>query len=127
MSDDKKPQGPVSSSKVTYLRRGSSLRARAPSSMPVDGTNLHSLYIAIANLQMTCSRQKKIRQALRAQLQSAEDSIAQAQREIAELENKIAAMEGASPRRAAPSGAAQRRSTEEAKSDDDDQGFVFDY
>ena len=127
MSDDEKGSGPRSSM-VTYVRRGSSLRTRAPSSMPVDGSNLHSLYIAVANLQMSKSRQEKIRQALLRQVQQTDDAIAQANLEISELEDQIQALE-ASKRPSRASKERRRAGGQEAPEGDDskEDGFVFDY
>ena len=117
---------PSRPTKITYLRRAASLRSRAPSSMPVDDSNLHSLYIEVANLQMARSRQEKIRKALLTQVRRSDEAIAQAIREIELVEQKIAAIE----RRKTSASSHHKGQPKETTSDGTEptgQGFVFDY
>ncbi len=107
----------------SYLKRSSGLRSSVPSSRPVDRSNIHSLYIEIANLQMVRSRQKTIRQSLMTQVRRAEDAIEQAEREIAELEQRIDRLEGRSARR---SGGGEGDG-EASSGAEGGEGFIFDY
>lgn len=74
-------------------RRPSSSRPRPTSGMPQGEAQTHSLYMEIANLQMTRARQVKIRDALLAQIANCEDEIDLAEARTAALMARIAEIE----------------------------------
>lgn len=107
--------------KTGYLRRSSALKSSRLSSMPVDKSNVHSLYIELASLQMACSRHEKIIEALHTQLRRAEEAIQQSKAEMDRIQEQIQAVEAPRRRSAKPG------STPSNEGEKSDSGFVFDY
>ncbi len=79
--------------------RPTASRPRPSSAIPQTGAGVHSLYVEMANLQMSKARQEKIRDALLEQVRRCEAEIARVDTRCEELQADIDARQSGQPRR----------------------------